>query len=1482
MASIFQNVINALKRETQDEIKSVSKTLNKVGQTLASGVEKSPIGFGIRHTARTTPKIGQFFREYKSPLSFAQKKIADPFTQKAQEQQQEYQKMSRIGKFGTMAFDPRYTPLKMQKVGSGIKTMGADMLKGITGFSETLGTAALPYVPGSGGRAYREMQRQGQLTPERLEEISPSFKKTPTQIAGEAIDTALTVLPIPKELGALRGMQKSQMLKRGGIYGGAFGMTRAMMEGESPEEIARSTVTGIPIGMVAEVGLGSVIQRLFGAKKVTNGNLVNQFKKQVTELLAIDNPKTAKKIASLNLDDAITPNDLAGKVVTQLGKDADDPGVQAALKKWTDGMNWMMENTPEQYAAQFMDRPVNLPITKTSPETVQKLADVPKIEKQLALKLARLEKKMGKTRQRISSLEDLEAQRYLQKETDLVEGAADTAQILRGTKGMTADQIMQKYPDIQLKKEVSAKDIHGKKIKIPKGEELTPYELKGNKILLQDGETYIVNKNQYQNIKGQSITAEAKAKIRGEAPEIKTSGQLYEPSKKQMQMVSARQNAVAKQVSDIYKNTEAGARIQAEFDVAEAGRRQIMGYGADMEVKGISSTFPDWLPERTKTRPILNAVLKHLDEGTIPSEKQVNVRAAYDATVEKLLGDAKATVKTPSDKELAAKLLKEDRDLKNIGKRIGNYKKELQGFEKLQLNLKKNQRELARMKQTELADLDRALENAVTRAEEHKLLIRPRRIRKSEKMFKDIFRLSEKTFGDDYHIVEDAVFTPFDESKRGYVQDWENEITDLVKTIVKGLGIKKNSRASAAVQKYGEGLMTREQVIKKFGQKRAEDIFTAEKWFRKKYDGFIKEINAVEKMIYPNNPDKWTKARKDYFRHFQEKTDSMRGIINTFSHNAEIDPRLAGISEHTKPRTKWQSFKQQRKTDKTTYDAVGGFKEYVPAYSYAKNIDPNIPTLRRFVKLIEEKSISKDSVALNNYKMALEDWVNSIAGKSEALDRIVADKILGRKAFNLLNRAVARIKGNMIIANAGALLSQYANITAGLSEAGVRAPEVVGKTLLDIAMNKKPDTPFMMERLIPAKLEMQLERGVIKSPKRLGIWMLNKSDEIGARVAHNAGLANGKAKGLVGRELEHYADKTARKLVGGRGIGERSEFQRTRILGAAFPFQLEVTNLWHVLGERITKKEFGKIATLFLGIWLFNNFTEKMRGSRVVFDPIDAMLEAYKVYKEEEAIGTDRGMTAALVTGRLAGETLSNVPMGQTLAGLYPEYGFDTKVVPERFRGIAREQLFGDTDPTRFGTGPLNVFESAAKAPGYMAIMPFGGGQLKKTVGGLQAYGEGVSKTKTGRIRFPIEQDIPNLLKTAVFGQYAAKEAREYFDKGYSPASQTTVTARQFYDDMVEAGNRDAQQKVVDQYNSQRLLTKDVWKKYYDMIEDKRLSLTREEKKLKSMTSAERAEKIKENLSKLKTADERNAYMKNLMMKGLFSKSVQKEFYSQK
>lgn len=99
---------------------------------------------------------------------------------------------------------------------------------------------------------------------------------------------------------------------------------------------------------------------------------------------------------------------------------------------------------------------------------------------------------------------------------------------LREAKGLSAEDIIAKHPNINLKREVPVTDVYGNKKVIPTGEALTPYELKGNKVLLQDGETYIVSKSQAQNVMNNAISGEAKPF----APELKGTGETTLNSKK--------------------------------------------------------------------------------------------------------------------------------------------------------------------------------------------------------------------------------------------------------------------------------------------------------------------------------------------------------------------------------------------------------------------------------------------------------------------------------------------------------------------------------------------------------------------------------------------------------------------------------------------------------------------------------------------------------------------------------------------------------------------------------------------------------------------------------------------------------------------------------------------------------------------------------------------------------------------------------------
>ena len=76
-------------------------------------------------------------------------------------------------------------------------------------------------------------------------------------------------------------------------------------------------------------------------------------------------------------------------------------------------------------------------------------------------------------------------------------------------------------------------------------------------------------------------------------------------------------------------------------------------------------------------------------------------------------------------------------------------------------------------------------------------------------------------------------------------------------------------------------------------------------------------------------------------------------------------------------------------------------------------------------------------------------------------------------------------------------------------------------------------------------------------------------------------------------------------------------------------------------------------------------------------------------------------------------------------------------------------------------------------------ILPGGYGQIKKTIKGLGMFYEehpiSGSYTDSGNLRFPVEKTFGNVLQAGLFGQYANKNARDYFDNERSPLKEKQI-----------------------------------------------------------------------------------------------------------
>lgn len=636
----------------------------------------------------------------------------------------------------------------------------------------------------------------------------------------------------------------------------------------------------------------------------------------------------------------------------------------------------------------------------------------------------------------------------------------------------------------------------------------------------------------------------------------------------------------------------------------------------------------------------------------------------------------------------------------------------------------------------------------------------------TDKGFTDVYRNFKKVFGENFDTVKKQVLDPFDKSKRRLVDSLSDHANKLENDIVKGLGIEKGSRESALVQLLGEGKMTMQQVSEEVGLDKAKKIAKADQWFRSEYDRLLDEVNAVMKQIYPNNPEKIIPKRNDYYRHFRDVSSTFGGLKNLFETPANISAELAGTSAHTKPLQKWLSFAQRRLGDKTDIDAVGGFIDYVKSAEYAKNIDPHIKVFRDLKDEIARQS--GDTGDMANFAEFLHDFANDLAGKTNEFDRSL-QKIAGRRAYKVLNWVNSRVKANVIVGNLSSTIAQFFNIPQGIAEAGVQnSVKGMGRTMAGLLEENTPinKSDFIAERYSD-NIFNRFDKGLINSAKKMASWITGVGDEIGTKYIWNSLYEKAIKQGI--ENPIKYADDITRKMVAGRGIGEVPLAQKSKTFQLVAPFQLEVANIWHVMREWASEKEASKFITFFVASHIMNKGAEAIRGSGVTLDPIEAMQDAYNLYKEEE----NKKTGSIKAGGRIAGEVLSNVPLGQTIAGAYDEYGGGALgAIAEGITGekITREELFGDADPTRFGSGILA--SQAVSDPLFKLAPAFGGGQIKKTLQGLQAYGRGHSETPSGRVRFPIEQNAGNAIKSAAFGQYSTSEARDYFDEDRSPLGE--------------------------------------------------------------------------------------------------------------
>ncbi len=626
----------------------------------------------------------------------------------------------------------------------------------------------------------------------------------------------------------------------------------------------------------------------------------------------------------------------------------------------------------------------------------------------------------------------------------------------------------------------------------------------------------------------------------------------------------------------------------------------------------------------------------------------------------------------------------------------------------------------------------------------------------------DVHRVFKEVFGKHYGKARTLLLAPFDRAKGAFIDDQRKWLNDLWRVIVKKYGIKAGSKESADLQRYGEGKMTPEALEAKYGKAKADKIKLADTWFRQAYGQLLDEVNKVRKEIYPNDPTKIIIPRENYYRHFQELAEGVSGLLNIFDTPANISSSMALQSEYTKPNSRWLPFARHRKTDRTKYDAVGGFMNYLKYWAHATHIDPHIPAFRALAReLVAQTEDTKNEGSLNTFIKFLDNFANDLAGKTNPADRFWQE-LIGRRMFRAITWVNNRIKANVVLGNISASLSQIAGVPIGIARTGpINATRGFGRSVAGILFGNEPmiKSNFIKERYFDDY--SKFDHGILKYPKRFAMWMMTVLDEVGTKYIWNCFYEQGLREGVS--DPVAYADGLTRSVVAGRGIGEVPLVQKSKLVQLFAPFQLEAANYWHVVKDILHDRAFGQLISLAVLDWLFNRSMELIGRQPILYDPIQATIDAVKeLFDDDDKDKWYQKVSRAV--GREAGEVLANLPLGDAIMGLYPEHGYKAIGLP------SRRQVFGKHAP-RYGGGlPAGLIGALFRSdkwydPVLKIVPPFGGNQIRKTVEGVTVWNRGRDKDAKGRTKWRVEQTPKTLLQSILFGKYGTDAAQKFLDK---------------------------------------------------------------------------------------------------------------------